>query len=107
MDCTATFPRPRERTGDASTQGDHALEKPVALTGESRSLDGWMMFMRPLSIIITIVAALLGHAVAVAQTWPSRPITIVVPFPPGPALDLVARQVGAGIAGPLGQTVVI
>ena len=67
--------------------------------------------MRPLSIMLSIilglVAALLGHAVAVAQTWPSRPITIVVPFPPGPALDLVARQVGAGIAGPLGQTAVI
>ena len=32
---------------------------------------------------------------------------MVVPFPPGPALDLVARQVGAKIAGPLGQTVVV
>src|SRR4051794_1379811 len=70
-----------------------------------------MMFMRPLSIMLSIflaiVATLLGNATAVAQTWPSRPITLVVPFPAGPALDLVARQVGARIAGPLSQTVVI
>ena len=50
------------------------------------------MFMRPLSILLGFAAALLGNAVAVAQTWPSRPITLVVPFPPGPALDLVAHQ---------------
>src|SRR6267154_1303846 len=66
-----------------------------------------MMFMRPLSIVLATLVTLLGHAAAVAQTWPSRPITIVVPCPAGPALDLVARQVGARIAGPLGQTVVI
>ena len=63
--------------------------------------------MRPLSIVLGIAATLLGNAVAGAQAWPSRPITIVVPFPPGPALDLVARQIGAKIAVPLGQTVVI
>jgi len=75
------------------------------------AVDAWMKFMRPLSIVLPIIlgttAALLGPAVAVAQTWPSRPITIVVPFPAGPALDLVARQIGAKIAGPLGQAVVI
>ena len=55
--------------------------------------------MRPLSIVLGITATLLGNAVASAQAWPSRPITIVVPFPPGPALDLIARQIGAKIAG--------
>ena len=52
-------------------------------------------------------AAMLMSGVAFAQTWPSRPITMVVPFAPGPAVDLIARQVGAKIAGPLGQSVVI
>ncbi len=43
-----------------------------------------------------------------AQGWqPSHPITMVVPFPPGPALDLVARLVAKKIEGPLGQTIVI
>jgi tripartite-type tricarboxylate transporter receptor subunit TctC len=54
-----------------------------------------------------MAATVLGNAAAAAQAWPSRPITMVVPFPPGPALDLVARQIGAKIAVPLGQTVVI
>src|SRR5215831_12622360 len=45
---------------------------------------------------------------AAAQGWPAaKPITMVVPFPPGPALDLVARLVGAKIGTALGQTVVV
>ncbi|HZD61425.1 MAG TPA: tripartite tricarboxylate transporter substrate-binding protein, partial [Xanthobacteraceae bacterium] len=45
---------------------------------------------------------------AAAQTWPAaRPVTMVVPFPPGPALDLVARLVGGKISDALGQTVVV
>jgi tripartite-type tricarboxylate transporter receptor subunit TctC len=45
---------------------------------------------------------------AVAQTWPAaRPVTMLVPFPPGPALDLVARLVGGKISDALGQTVVV
>jgi tripartite-type tricarboxylate transporter receptor subunit TctC len=45
---------------------------------------------------------------AVAQPWPAaRPVTMVVPFPPGPALDLVARLVGGKISDALGQTVVV
>jgi tripartite-type tricarboxylate transporter receptor subunit TctC len=45
---------------------------------------------------------------AIAQSWPAaKPITIVVPFPPGPALDLVARLVGGKIGDALGQTIVV
>ena len=65
------------------------------------------MPVRSLSAPLLIAATLLSGTACAAQTWPSRPVTIVVPFPPGPALDLVARQVGAKIAGPLGQPVVI
>jgi tripartite-type tricarboxylate transporter receptor subunit TctC len=63
--------------------------------------------MRSLSIVLVAAATLVGSAPTTAQNWPSRPITIVVPFPPGPALDLVARQVAAKMAGPLGQAVVV
>ena len=49
-----------------------------------------------------------GVDTAVAQTWPAaRPVTMVVPFPLGPALDLVARLVGGKISDALGQTVVV
>src|SRR5437868_7689347 len=62
---------------------------------------------RAFSATVVMAGVLLSGAPAQSQTWPSRPINIIVPFPPGPALDLVARQVGAKIAGPLGQPVVI
>src|SRR5258705_7939074 len=52
-------------------------------------------------------ACLSFGAPAVAQTWPSKPITMVVPFPPGPALDLVARLLGGKLAEALGQSVVV
>ena len=56
--------------------------------------------------ILCLLTAFAAAAPAAAQTWPSRPITMVVPFPPGPALDLVARLVGIKLAEALGQSVV-
>jgi tripartite-type tricarboxylate transporter receptor subunit TctC len=56
---------------------------------------------------ICLLAALAATAPACAQTWPARPITMVVPFPPGPALDLVARLVGIKLGEALGQNVVV
>ena len=51
----------------------------------------------------------LPHSAAWAQTltqsWPTRPITFVVPFPPGPGLDFVARLVGERLSPALGQPV--
>jgi tripartite-type tricarboxylate transporter receptor subunit TctC len=51
--------------------------------------------------------ALLLAGIAGAQFWPSRPITLVVPFPPGGSTDAAARLVGEAMRGPLGQSVVI
>jgi tripartite-type tricarboxylate transporter receptor subunit TctC len=61
-----------------------------------------------LAVAIASVGLLADLSAVQAQDWqPSRPITMVVPFPPGPALDLVARLVAKRIEGPLGQTVII
>lgn len=44
---------------------------------------------------------------AQAQTYPTRPITIVVPYPPGASTDFTARLLRDPLAEALGQTVVI
>ena len=44
---------------------------------------------------------------ALAQSWPSRPIRIIVPFPPGGGVDLTARLLSEPLARELGQAVVI
>ncbi len=46
-------------------------------------------------------------AQAHAQTWPSRPIKLVVPTGPGAATDVMARLLSDGISRALGQPVVV
>jgi tripartite-type tricarboxylate transporter receptor subunit TctC len=59
-------------------------------------------FWAALSLLI-----LAGVAGAEAQTYPSRPITLVVPFPPGGSTDAAARIMAERMRAPLGQSVVI
>jgi tripartite-type tricarboxylate transporter receptor subunit TctC len=66
-----------------------------------------MTRVQSLSILLVATVLLAGGAPTYGQGWPSRPINIVVPFPPGPALDLVARVIGAKLATKFGQPVVI
>ena len=46
-------------------------------------------------------------AYAFAADYPTKPVRIITPFPPGGSVDLVARLIGADLSKPLGQQVVI
>ncbi len=53
------------------------------------------------------LAGMLFCCLAHAQSYPSRPGRIVVPFPPGNASDLASRSISEALAKRLGQPVVI
>jgi tripartite-type tricarboxylate transporter receptor subunit TctC len=63
--------------------------------------------MKSLFAALGFVAALGCAAIAGAQTYPSRPITIVVPFPPGGPTDVIARTLAQHMQQTLGQPVLI
>jgi len=54
-----------------------------------------------------LVCAVLLAGAAHAQTYPSRAVRIVVPFPPGGTSDILARTIGARLSDSFGQPVVI
>ena len=49
----------------------------------------------------------LAAASAQSQTWPSKPIRYIVPFPPGGGTDVLARTIAPKLGDGLGQQVVI
>ena len=60
--------------------------------------------LAPMALALTLLA---GTSLAPAQTYPSRPIRIVVPLPPGANGDLMPRILGQHLSARLGQPVVI
>lgn len=60
-----------------------------------------------LCALIAIVALLAPHHNAVAQTYPSKPITVVVPYGPGTGNDIIARIIAQKVTETAGQPMVI
>src|SRR3954469_18796646 len=66
--------------------------------------------MRAARFVAAIVCALLlvpAAAPALADDYPSHPITLIVPYPPGGGVDTIARVMAAKLSPALGQQIVI
>jgi len=66
-----------------------------------------MTTRRSLLLWLPLVTALAAPPCARAETWPSKPVKIVVPAPPGSSLDNIARLLSDRLAERWGQPVVV
>lgn len=57
--------------------------------------------------MLALLSLALAPSVSLAQDWPSKPLTLIVPFPAGGSNDVAARVVGESVRKRLGQTVVV
>ena len=65
------------------------------------------MFTRRILFAALMAVATLHAAPVVAQTWPTKPIRLMVPFPPGGSTDIVSRIVAQKLGERLGQSFVV
>ena len=56
---------------------------------------------------VVLGAGLLGGTSALAQAYPTKPVTIIVPFAAGGTTDILARIIGQALTAELGQSVVV
>ena len=56
---------------------------------------------------LAAAAAFCVGAAASAQTWPAKPVTIVVPFPAGGTTDVLARAISTKLSAAIGQPVIV
>ena len=56
---------------------------------------------------LVTVTLLLWSVLAAAQQYPSKPIRVIVPYPPGDAADILARLIGAKVTERIGQSMVV
>ena len=61
----------------------------------------------PLLYAFALLAGIGGHAAALAQAYPAKPIRVIIPFPPGEAADIIARLLSPVMAERMGQQIVI
>ncbi|MBN9087070.1 MAG: tripartite tricarboxylate transporter substrate binding protein [Reyranella sp.] len=58
-------------------------------------------------LIAALTAALASTTIARAQTWPEKPVHVIVAFTPGSATDVIARSLSNELSAKLGQPVIV
>jgi tripartite-type tricarboxylate transporter receptor subunit TctC len=61
-----------------------------------------MRLLRALSLAVLALSS-----VAAAQTYPTKPIKVIVPYPPGDAVDILSRLIGPKVTERLGQAMIV
>ena len=59
-----------------------------------------------LKLVVGFLTACLATTLAGAQTYPTKPVRLVIPFPPGGSNDVVGRVIAAQLTDRIGQTVI-
>ena len=60
-----------------------------------------------MSRILITAALALGPLLALAQAWPTKPVRLIAPYPPGGQTDIVSRWLGEKLAPTLGQPIIV
>ena len=99
----------RDPVGEARRSAASCCPEATAEDASSHRIGSAGASPRRVLLRAAVAAAALaaGPSPARAQAWPSRPVRLVVPFPPGGNADLIGRWVGERLQAALGQTVVV
>ena len=64
------------------------------------------VFVRGLAVIVTLMT-LVQHRAAAADDYPSRPVTLIAPWPAGGAVDTLCRIFAAKLTDRLGKSIIV
>src|SRR5215203_3432574 len=70
-------------------------------------ITGCESMIRASAVLLTCLLSVFSPSSAKSQSYPDRPIRVIVPFPAGGIVDVLARMVGDEISKSLGQPVIV